>query len=119
MVELGVAGKFATGICEATGIYETFEVPPPGAGEVTVTVPSPTAATSASGTAAVNSRAFTNVVTSAAPFQCTVELDTNPAPRTVILTPVLPGVMLTGGTISTKGTDRGGKARSGHGARSQ
>jgi hypothetical protein len=44
------------------------------------------------------------VVVSAVPFQSTVDADTNPVPLTVKVTPVEPGWMLTGETISTKGT---------------
>jgi hypothetical protein len=45
-----------------------------------------------------------NDVVSEVPFRTTVEVATNPVPRTVSVTPVDPGVMLTGDTISTNGT---------------
>jgi hypothetical protein len=47
---------------------------------------------------------LTKVVLSEVPFQTIVEADTNPVPLTVSITPIEPGLMLTGDTISTKGT---------------
>jgi hypothetical protein len=47
---------------------------------------------------------LTNVVLKDVPFQTIVEADTNPVPLTMSVTPVDPGFMLTGDTISTNGT---------------
>jgi hypothetical protein len=47
---------------------------------------------------------LTNVVLKDVPFQTIVEADTNPVPLTMSVTPVDPGIMLTGDTISTNGT---------------
>src|ERR1019366_7085657 len=51
----------------------------------------PLAAMRAAGTAAVNWEALTNLVTSGAPFHCTVEVAANPAPATVRVKSVPPG----------------------------
>jgi len=47
---------------------------------------------------------LTNVVLKDVPFQTIVEADTNPVPLTMSATPVDPGFILTGDTISTNGT---------------
>jgi hypothetical protein len=60
-----------------------FEIPPPGAGFTTVTEAVPAAATFAAGTIAVSLIEETNVVTSAEPFQLTVEVETKLVPFTV------------------------------------
>jgi hypothetical protein len=52
----------------------------------------------------VSSVELTNVVLKDVPFQTIVEADTNPVPLTMSATPVDPGFMLTGETISTNGT---------------
>jgi hypothetical protein len=91
----------------ATGMYSIFEVIPLEDGLTTVIEPRPTAATNASGTVAVNCLELTKVVVRAVPFQCTTEAGMKLAPRKVMVTPVLPGVMLTGEAISIKGTGFG------------
>jgi len=82
----------------------TPDLPPPGAGLATATDPRPIAATNASGTEPVSSVELTKVVLKEVPFQTIVEADTNPVPLTMSVTPVDPGFMLTGDTISTNGT---------------
>jgi hypothetical protein len=62
---------------------ELVEVPPPGAGLVTVIGKLPTAEMSASVIAAVNCAALTNVVALAPPLKLTTELETKPDPFTV------------------------------------
>src|ERR1019366_9125888 len=57
----------------------------------TVTVAVPLAAMRAAGTAAVNWEALTNLVTSGAPFHCTVEVAENPEPARVRVKAVPPG----------------------------
>ena len=66
------------------------EVPPPGAGFVTLMLDVPTVAISAAVTSAVTSPADTNVVTSPDPFQFTVELLTKFVPSTVSVKPAFP-----------------------------
>jgi hypothetical protein len=62
-----------------------LEVPPPGAGLVTVTTTMPAEATAA-GIAAVNCVEFTKVVADAAPPKLTIEPATKFVPVTVIVT---------------------------------
>jgi len=81
-----------------------LEVPPPSAGLTTVIAPSPTAATKESGTLAVNCVELTNVVVSDVEFHFTTDVGTNPVPSTVSVTPVAPGLALTGATKSIYGT---------------
>ena len=59
------------------------DVPPPGAGFVTVTVAVPAVAISAAVIAAVSCVALTNVVVLAAPLNFTTDVDTKPVPFTV------------------------------------
>ena len=59
------------------------EVPPPGAGLNTVTVPLPTDAILAAGTDAVRDVALTNVVVRAVPFHFTTEVPTKLVPVSV------------------------------------
>jgi hypothetical protein len=59
------------------------DVPPPGAGDTTVTVFEPTLAMSAAEMEAVNCVALENVVDRADPFHRTIDEDTNPVPFTV------------------------------------
>jgi hypothetical protein len=59
------------------------DVPPPGAGFVTVTVAEPAVTISAAVIAAVNCVALTNVVVLAAPLNFTTDVDTNPVPLTL------------------------------------
>ena len=72
------------------------DVPPPGAGFVTVTVAVPAVAISAAVMAAVNCVALTNVVVLAAPLNFTTDVDTNPVPLTVRVKAAPPAVALVG-----------------------
>ena len=72
------------------------DVPPPGAGFVTVTVAVPAVAISAAVTAAVSCVALTNVVVLAAPLKLTTEVDTKPVPFTVRVKAAPPAVALVG-----------------------
>jgi hypothetical protein len=64
-----------------------FDIPPPGAGLVTVTEAVLADAMSESGTVAFSCSKFTNRVLKGVPFQFTTEFDTNPVPFTVIVNP--------------------------------
>ena len=72
------------------------DVPPPGAGFVTVTVAVPAVAISAAVIAAVSCVALTNVVVLAAPLNFTTDVDTNPVPLTVRVKAAPPAVALVG-----------------------
>ena len=72
------------------------DVPPPGAGFVTVTVAVPAVAISAAVIAAVNCVALTNVVVLAAPLNFTTDVDTKPVPLTVRVKAAPPAVALVG-----------------------
>ena len=72
------------------------DVPPPGAGFVTVTGAVPAVAISAAVIAAVNCVAFTNVVVLAAPLNFTTDVETNPVPFTVRVKAAPPAVALVG-----------------------
>ena len=72
------------------------DVPPPGAGFVTVTVAVPAVAISAAVIAAVNCVALTNVVVLAAPLNFTTDVDSKPVPFTVRVKAASPAVALVG-----------------------
>jgi len=72
------------------------DVPPPGAGVVTVTSAAPTVAISAAEMAAVSRYEPTYVVARAAPFHITVELAWKPVPYTVSVNAAPPLVALAG-----------------------
>ena len=72
------------------------DVPPPGAGLVTVTVAVPAVAISAAVIAAVNCVALTKVVVLAAPLNFTTDVDTKPVPFTVRVKAAPPAVALVG-----------------------
>ena len=72
------------------------DVPPPGAGLVTVTVAVPAVAISAAVMAAVSCVALTNVVVLAAPLNFTTDVDTKPVPLTVSVKAAPPAVALVG-----------------------
>ena len=72
------------------------DVPPPGAGLVTVTVAVPAVAISAAVMAAVSCVALTNVVVLAAPLNFTTDVDTKPVPLTVRMKAAPPAVALVG-----------------------
>jgi hypothetical protein len=77
---------------KATG----FEVPPPGAGLVTVTAAVPAVAMAVTGTAAVSFELLTKVVVSAAPFHLTTAVDAKPVPLTVRANAAPPGAAAAG-----------------------
>jgi hypothetical protein len=68
-----------------------LDVPPPGLGFETVTEAVLAEARLEPGTSATSLSELTNVVASAAPFQLTTDVETNPAPFTVSVTLALPG----------------------------
>ena len=72
------------------------DVPPPGAGLVTVTLAVPAVAMSAAVIAAVNCVALRKVVVLAAPLNFTTDVDTNPVPLTVSVKAAPPAVALVG-----------------------
>ena len=72
------------------------DVPPPGAGFVTVTVAVPAVTISAAVIAAVNCVALTNVVIFAAPLNLTTDVETKAVPFTVRLNAAPPAVALVG-----------------------
>lgn len=72
------------------------DVPPPGAGFVTVTLAVPAVAISAAVIAAVSWVALINVVVLAAPLNFTTDVATNPVPFTVRVNPAPPAVALVG-----------------------
>ena len=72
------------------------DVPPPGAGLVTVTVAVPAVAISAAVIAAVNCVTLTNVVVLAAPLNFTTDVDTKAVPLTVRVKAAPPAVALFG-----------------------
>jgi len=80
------------------------EVPPPGAGFVTVTFAVPAVAISAAEIAAVNCAALTNVVVFDAPLNFTTDVDTKPEPFTVRVKPAPPAVALVGEIDVSTGT---------------
>jgi hypothetical protein len=79
------------------------EVPPPGVEFTTVTVADPAEATSAAAIAAVTCVALTYVVTRLAPFHCTCDAATNPAPFTVNANAPDPAVAVAGEMPDTLG----------------
>ena len=72
------------------------DVPPPGAGFVTLTVAVPAVAISAAVIAAVSCVALAKVVVLAAPLNFTTDVDTNPVPFTVRVKAAPPAVALVG-----------------------
>ncbi len=96
VAEVG-AIKVSVGPAAALIVKDTVaDVPPPGAGLVTVTVAVPAVAISAAVIAAVNCVAPTNVVVLAAPLNFTTDVDTNPVPLTVRVKAAPPAVALAG-----------------------
>jgi hypothetical protein len=82
---------------------ELADVPPPGAGFVTVTLNVPAVAMSPTVIAAVSCVAFTNVVALAAPLKFTIELETKPVPFTVNENAGPPAVALVGESVVMEG----------------
>jgi hypothetical protein len=79
------------------------EVPPPGAGFVTVTLKVPAVAMSPARIAAVTCVEFTNVVVLATPLKFTVAPVTNPVPLTVSVNPAPPAIALVGAIVVMTG----------------
>ena len=79
-----------------TGKVEVPEVPPPGAGLVTVTLSDPVLVMSEAGTAAVIWLALTKVAVSDVPFHLTTDPLTKPLPLTVNVKAVPPTIALVG-----------------------
>jgi hypothetical protein len=93
----GESGEVVTGTgFTQLNVKAGEEVPPPGAGLVTVTWSVPTAVQSAAGTVACSWVALTYVVGRPLPFQFTVELCTKLLPFTVSMKPVPPHATLAG-----------------------
>ena len=93
------AGAIEVSVGAETGLMVNDrlpDVPPPGAGLVTVTVAVPAVAISAAVMAAVSCVALTNVVVLAAPLNFTTEVDTKPVPFTVRVKAAPPAVALVG-----------------------
>ena len=80
------------------------DVPPPGAGLVTVTGKVPTVAISEAGITAVSWLADTNVVVRAEPFQLTTEEATKLDPFTVKVKPEVPAIVVVGEIVVKVGT---------------
>jgi hypothetical protein len=85
-----------------------FEVPPPGAGLVTVTAGVPVEAMLAAGMAAVICVEFTNVVASAAPPKLTIEAATKLVPLIVSVKAAPPATALFGEIVVICGVGGGG-----------
>jgi hypothetical protein len=85
--------------------FTVFEVPPPGAGLVTVTAAVPAEVIAAAGMAAVNRVELTNVVVRAPPAKLTTEAETKFVPLTVSVKPAaLPATALVGEIAPIMGT---------------
>jgi hypothetical protein len=110
-VNAGPAAVAELGDSEAstgTGVVivnvSVFDVPPPGVGLITSTDAMPKNARSLAGTLAVNCVALTNVVASAAPFQCATELAMKFVPVRVNVNPTLPALAEFGESEVSVGT---------------
>jgi len=89
--------KVSVGPAAALIVKDTVaDVPPPGAGFVTVTFAVPAVAISAAEIAAVSCVALTNAVVLAAPLNFTTDVDTKPVPFTVRVKAAPPAVALVG-----------------------
>jgi len=96
---VAVAGTIEVSVGPETALIvneRVPEVPPPGAGLVTVTVAVPAVVISAAVIAAVNFVVLTNVVVLVAPLNFTNEVDTKPVPFTVRVKAAPPAVALVG-----------------------
>jgi hypothetical protein len=88
-----------------TSKFTVFEVPPPGAGLVTVTAAVPAEAMAVARMAAVNCAELTNVVVRAVPAKLTTEAETKFVPLTVSVKPdALPATALVGEIDAIVGT---------------
>ena len=96
VAEVGVI-EVSVGPAAALIVKDTVaDVPPPGAGLVTVTVAVPAVAISAVEIAAVSCVALTNAVVLAAPLNFTTDVDTKPVPFTVRVKAAPPAAALVG-----------------------
>src|SRR5271155_4062251 len=89
----------------------TAEVPPPGAGFVTVIFDMPAVAMSPAKIAAVSCIEFTKVVTRGLPFQFTLELLMKPPPVTVSVNAAPPAATEEGFKFETVGAGLAGASR--------
>ncbi len=93
-----------TGFAPLMVNVELPDVPPPGAGLVTVTCPVPAVVRSAAVIAAVTCVALMYVVVRLDPFQFTTEPLMNPVPVTVKVNAAVPAVALAGDSVLIVGT---------------
>ena len=103
---LALAGDIAVivGTALLIGNVQAVDVPPPGAGFVTVTIADPELLISLAGTWAVSCVELTKFVVSADPFQLITAPPTYPVPLTVSVKVAPPTVALTGETEVIVGT---------------
>jgi hypothetical protein len=87
-----------------------LDVPPPGAGLLTVTLALPALVMSEAGTAAVSCESLTYVVVNAAPFQFTADAATKPLPFTVRVKAEPPVSAAAGDSDARVGTEFGDSA---------
>jgi hypothetical protein len=90
-------GLFTVNVC-------AFEMPPPGAGFVTVILNVPAVVRSLAGIVAVNLMLLTNVVVRADPAKLTTDAETKFVPFTVSVRVAAPAVALTGEMLVVVGT---------------
>src|SRR6516225_8531349 len=83
--------------------FTAFDVPPAGAGLVTVTGTVPAEAMAAAGMAAVNCVEVTTVVAGVVPPKLTTEAATKFVPLTISVKPALPAVALIGEIVAIVG----------------
>src|ERR1035438_6505312 len=88
LAALRMPAELVAGVSRAMVKGRALDNPP---APVTVTLAVPAVAMRAAGTLAVNWEALTKVVASGAPFHCTVDLATKPAPATVRVKSAAPG----------------------------
>jgi hypothetical protein len=88
--------------------FTAFEVPPPGAGLVTVTADVPVETMLEAEIAAVNCVEFTNVVVGAAPPKLTIEAATKFVPLTESVKAAPPATALFGEIVVIVGVGGGG-----------
>src|ERR1035441_2924568 len=99
LAALRMPSELVAGVGRAMVKVSALEGPP---SPVTVTLAVPLVAMRAAGTPAVNWGARTSVLTSGAPFHCTVELAANPAPARVRVKAAPPGAVELGLRLATE-----------------
>ena len=92
---MAVSGLVITGVALIVNVC-ALDVPPPGLGFTTVMDAVPAVATRDAGTVAVSCVEETKLVARGAPFQFTVEVETNLVPFTVKVKSALPAVVQVG-----------------------